>query len=89
MIFVTLARLVPGKGREFVEALKSGGYGQSQMPPGVRIVSAYVTFGQYDLVLTIEARDLATANRALRELITPGLLSTETLVGQTVEEFIA
>ena len=89
MIFVTLGKLVPGKGKEFIEALKSGNFDKPRLPEGVAALSAYVTYGQYDFVLTLEAKDLAAANRALRELITSGMLTTETLVGQTVREFVA
>lgn len=86
MVIITLAKLVPGKGKEFVEALKGGIVAQLRVPD-VRVISAYVTYGQYDLVLTCEAKDLATANRALRGLVSSGFVTTETLVGQTVEEF--
>lgn len=89
MVFVTLAKLVPGKGKEFVDALKSGAIEQARLPQGVKIVSAYITYGQYDLVITTEAQDLGTANRALKHLIAGGLVTTETLVGQTVKEFIS
>jgi len=89
MIFIMMAKLVPGKGKEFVEALKKGIIDQSRMPPEVKIISAFVTYGQYDLVLTCEAPDLKSSNRALKELLTSGLVSTETLVGQTVTEFCA
>lgn len=89
MIFVTLARVVPGKGTQFVEALRSGAMDQSRLPEGVKAHSAYITYGQYDLVLILEARDLSAENRALKQLITTGIVTTETLVGQTVSEFIS
>jgi len=89
MVFVTLAKLAPGKGKEFIESLREGIIDQSNVPPEVKILSAYITYGQYDLVLTCSAPDLKTANAALKRLLTSGLVSTETLVGQTVEEFIS
>lgn len=89
MIFVTLGKLVPGKGKEFIEALKAGAFDKPRLPEGVNLLSTYITYGQYDFVLTIEAKDLATANRTLKELISSGTLTTETLVGQTVREFLS
>ena len=88
MIFVTLSKLVPGKGTDFVESLKEGIVEQTRMPEGVNVLSAYVTYGQYDLIMTLEAPDLALANEALKELLTSGIVTTETLVGQTIQEFI-
>ena len=89
MIFVTLSKLVPGKGPEFVEALKKGILSQPDVPDNVKLLSAFVTYGQYDLVMTLEAPDLTKANEALKELLTSGIVSTETLVGQSIEEFVS
>ena len=89
MIFVTLSKLVPGRGTDFVDALRRGIVSSETLPGTVRVVSAFVTYGQYDLVLTLEAPDLSTANDALKELLTSGIVSAETLVGQTIDEFIS
>jgi uncharacterized protein with GYD domain len=84
MTFLTLMKAVPGKGRELVEGLK----GLSALPSGARLVSCHVTFGRYDAVCIWEAPDLASANRCLRPLVEKGLVTTETLVAQSPEEFL-
>jgi len=84
MTFVTLAKAVPGRAREAMESLK----GLSSLPEGAKVLGCYVTFGRYDAVCIWEARDLAAANRATRGLLEKRLVTTETMVAQSPEEFL-
>ncbi len=84
MTFVTLAKAVPGRAKEATEGLK----GLSSLPGGAKVVSCYVTFGRYDAVCIWEAPDLASANRVMRALVEKGLVTTETMVAQSPEEFL-
>ena len=84
MILVTLAKVVPGKAREAMESLK----GLSSLPGGGRVLSCYVTFGRYDAVCIWDAPDLAAANRAMRALVEKGVVTTETMVAQSPEDFL-
>lgn len=88
MVFITLSKLVPGKGPDFVDALRQQMIDAEQMPDDVKLLSAFVTYGQYDLVMTLEAPDLKRANEALKDLLTSGVVTTETLVGQSIDEFV-
>jgi uncharacterized protein with GYD domain len=47
-----------------------------------------VTLGRYDAVCVWEAPDLSSANRCLRELVGKGAVVTETMVGQSPEDFL-
>jgi uncharacterized protein with GYD domain len=84
MTFVTLAKAVPGRAKEAMETLK----GMSSLPGGAKVLSCYVTFGRYDVVCIWEASDLSGANRAMRALVEKGLVTTETMVAQSLEEFL-
>jgi uncharacterized protein with GYD domain len=84
MIFVSLAKAAPGKAKEAMESLK----GLSSLPGGAKLLSCYVTFGRYDAVCIWEAPDLASANRCVKALVEKGLVTTETMVGQSPEEFL-
>ena len=84
MTFVTLAKAVPGRPKEATEGLK----GLSSLPGGAKVVSCYVTFGRYDAVCIWEAPDLASANRVMRALVEKALVTTETMVAQSPEEFL-
>jgi uncharacterized protein with GYD domain len=84
MTFVTLAKAVPGRTKEATEGLR----GLSSLPGGAKVVSCYVTFGRYDAVCIWEAPDLASANRVMRALVEKGLVTTETMVAQSPEEFL-
>jgi len=84
MIFVSLLKAAPGKGREAIEGLK----GLCSLPAGAKMLGCYVTLGRYDAVCVWEAPDLASANRCLRELIGKGVVVTETMVAQSPEDFL-
>jgi uncharacterized protein with GYD domain len=84
MVFVSLVKAAPGRAKEAVESMK----GMPSLPAGVKIVGLYVTYGRYDAVCVWEAPDLAAANRAMRAFVETGLVSTETMVAQTPEEFM-
>jgi len=85
MIFVSLAKAVPGKAREATQSLK----GLSSLPGGAKVLSCYVTFGRYDAVCIWQAPDLASANRCITALAAAGLVTTETMLAQSPDEFLA
>lgn len=85
MRFVTLVKLLPGKANEFFNIIKSRSLA---IPEGVKIISAFLTYGSYDMVVIWEATDISRANEALRQVASSGLVSTETMVAQSVEEFL-
>jgi uncharacterized protein with GYD domain len=84
MVFVSLVKAVPGKGREAMESLK----GLSSLPGGAKMLACYITYGSCDAVCIWEAPDLAAGNRCLKELVAKGLVTTETMVAQAPEEFL-
>jgi uncharacterized protein with GYD domain len=84
MIFVSLVKAAPGRAKEAMEALK----GISSLLGGAKVLSCYITFGRYDAVCIWEAPDLSTANRTMRALVEKGLVTTETMVAQSPEEFL-
>jgi uncharacterized protein with GYD domain len=84
MTFITLAKAVPGRAKEAMDSLQ----GLSLLPGGGKVISCYVTYGRYDAVCIWEAPDLAGANRAMRALVEKGLVTSETLVAQSPEEFL-
>jgi uncharacterized protein with GYD domain len=50
--------------------------------------SAYVTYGQYDLVFEWEAKDMEMANNIMKHMTGSDLLTSETLVvASTLKEF--
>jgi uncharacterized protein with GYD domain len=50
--------------------------------------SAYVTYGQYDLVFEWEAKDMDMANRIMKHMAGSDLFTSETLVvASTLKEF--
>ena len=56
-------------------------------PLGVEIKDTYVTMGEYDLVVVVEAPDNYTAAKALIALGAQGNVSTTTLAALTEQEF--
>ena len=84
MTFITLAKAVPGRAKEAMGSLQ----GLSLLPGGAKVTSCYVTFGRYDAVCIWEAPDLSAASRAMRALVEKGLVTTETMVAQSPEEFL-
>ena len=56
-------------------------------PLGVTINDVYLTIGEYDLVIVIEAPDNATAAKALIAVGAQGNVSTTTLAALTESEF--
>ena len=84
MIFVSLVKAAPGKAKALVEGLRE----LPPLPSGVRLLNCYITYGCCDAVCVWEAPDLTTANRTMRSLMESGLGTTETMVGQTPEEFL-
>jgi len=85
MIFVSLAKAVPGKAKEAAQSLK----GLSALPGGAKVLSCYVTYGRYDAVCIWEAPDLASANRCVTALAAAGLVTTETMLAQSPDQFLA
>jgi len=84
MTFVSLGKAVPGKGKEAMESLRA----LSSLPGGAKMLSCYVTFGRYDAVCIWEAPDLASANACVKALVAKGLVTTETMVAQSPDEFL-
>ena len=85
MRFVTLVKLIPGKANEFFRIIKSRSV---TIPEGIKVISAFLTYGSYDMVLIWEATDISKANEALRRIAESGIVSTETMVAQSIEEFL-
>ena len=80
MKFVTLAKVSPGAWSRLANDLPAACYEGMQ--------SAYVTYGQYDLVIEWEAKDIDMANQVMKHMAGSGLLSSETLVvASTLKEF--
>ena len=80
MKFLTLAKVRPGAWAELENDLPAACY------EGMK--SAYVTYGQYDLVFEWEAKDMDAANRIMKHMAGSGLLTSETLVvASTLKEF--
>ncbi len=80
MKFLTLAKVSPGAWGKIEKDLPSACY------KGMK--SAYVTYGQYDLVFEWEAKDMTEANKIMKYIAGSGLLSSETLVvASTLKEF--
>lgn len=80
MKFLTLAKVTPGAWSRLENDLPAACY------EGMK--SAYVTYGQYDLVFEWEAKDMVTANKVMKHMAESGLLTSETLVvASTLKEF--
>lgn len=80
MKFVTLAKVKPGAWSRLAHDLPAACY------EGMR--SAYVTYGQYDVVFEWEAKDMETANNIMKHMTGSDLLTSETLVvASTLKEF--
>lgn len=80
MKFVTLAKVRPGAWSRLAHDLPAACY------EGMK--SAYVTYGQYDVVFEWEAKDLETANNVMKHMAGSDLLTSETLVvASTLKEF--
>lgn len=80
MKFVTLAKVRPGAWSKLANDLPAACY------EGMK--SAYVTYGQYDVVFEWEAKDLETANQVMKHMAGSNLLESETLVvASTLKEF--
>ena len=56
-------------------------------PLGVKIKDTYMTLGEYDLVIVVEAPDSVTAAKALIGLGAQGNVTTTTLAALTEDEF--
>ncbi len=56
-------------------------------PLGIEIKDTYLTMGEYDLVIVVEAPDNVTAAKALIALGAQGNVSTTTLAALTENEF--
>lgn len=54
---------------------------------GVQLKDVYLTMGEYDLVVVVEAPDNITAAKALLALGSQGNVSTTTLAALTEDEF--
>jgi len=85
MIFISLSKAAPGKGKEAVESLR----GLSSLPGGGKVLSCYITYGRYDAICIWQAPDITSANRCLRAMVEKGIVITETMVAQSPEEFLA
>lgn len=80
MKFLTLAKVRPGAWSRLENSLPAACY------EGMK--SAYVTYGQYDLVFEWEAKDIDTANKIMKHMADSDLLTSETLVvASTLKEF--
>lgn len=80
MKFLTLAKVSPGAWSRLANDLPAACY------EGMK--SAYVTYGQYDLVIEWEAEDIDTANKVMKHMTGSGLITSETLVvASTLKEF--
>jgi uncharacterized protein with GYD domain len=80
MKFLTLAKVRPGAWAKLENDLPAACY------EGMK--SAYVTYGQYDLVFEWEAKDMDTANRIMKHMAGSDLFTSETLVvASTLKEF--
>ncbi|MDE2060106.1 MAG: GYD domain-containing protein [candidate division NC10 bacterium] len=80
MKFVTLAKVKPGAWSKLAHDLPAACY------EGMK--SAYVTYGQYDVVFEWEAKDMDTANSIMKHMAGSGLITSETLVvASTLKEF--
>jgi len=55
---------------------------------GVKILSQYVTLGQYDFINILEAPNNETIAKVATELGSRGTLQTSTLAALTLDEFI-
>lgn len=55
---------------------------------GGKLISAYATFGPYDLISILEYPDDASAMKAALQVNAIGAITTQTLVGIPVEEFL-
>lgn len=80
MKFLTLAKVSPGAWTRLEKDLPAACY------KGMK--SAYVTYGQYDLVFEWETKDMDEANRIMKYIAESGLIASETLVvASTLKEF--
>ena len=80
MLFVTL--LSPkGKGTEAVRYLK-----ELKAPPGITIRDVYFTFGRYDGIVVLEARDANTAMNFIMEMAFATDYTAETLMAVPAKE---
>lgn len=80
MKFITLAKVRPGAWSRLAHDLPAACY------EGMK--SAYVTYGQYDVVFEWEAKDLEAANNVMKHMAGSDLLTSETLVvASTLKEF--
>ncbi|MBI2882511.1 MAG: hypothetical protein HYY11_01150 [Candidatus Methylomirabilis oxyfera] len=80
MKFITLAKVRPGAWSRLAHDLPAACY------EGMK--SAYVTYGQYDVVFEWEAKDMDTANQVMKHMAGSDLLASETLVvASTLKEF--
>jgi uncharacterized protein with GYD domain len=66
-----------------VEAL-----GQVREQYGGRLISAYVTFGRYDLLFIVEYPDEKSALAAVETNLAKGLFTVEVAEALTLEEFL-
>ncbi|PTL37247.1 hypothetical protein CLG94_00115 [Candidatus Methylomirabilis limnetica] len=80
MKFLTLAKVRPGAWSKLENDLPAACY------EGMK--SAYVTYGQYDLVFEWEAKDIDAANKIMKHMAGSDLFTSETLVvASTLKEF--
>jgi len=84
MILVSLIKAAPGKAKEAIASLKA----IPSLPAGAKVLSCYVTYGRYDAVCIWEAPDLVSANQCMRGWVESGLVTTETMVAQTPQDFL-
>lgn len=84
MTFITLMKAAPGFTDQVLYKLRDG---QLVLPEPVKVLSWWVTFGQYDFVAIWDAPDQRAANLAIRQLAREGLVATETMLAQRPEEF--
>ncbi len=79
MKFITLAKVNPGAWAQLTD-LPAACY------KGVK--ATHVTYGQYDLVIEWEAKDMKAANKVMKHLAGAGLITSETLVvASSLKEF--
>jgi len=88
-VYITLAKFTT----EGVKTIKdspnrAARYQEIAKACGGKAIAAYATFGSHDLVVITEYPDNASAMKAALQINAIGAISTQTLVGIPVEEFV-
>jgi uncharacterized protein with GYD domain len=88
-IFIRLARLTEKANQDLVNMERMVAEAQRVMEEnGARILHAYVTLGDYDIISIIEAPDQTTAAKISALLAHQGNFRAETLSAIPLEEFL-